>query len=331
MKFNTLSKQSMVHEGLRIINFRGLLLKGLVITGAGVVLAFGVGLWAGMTLGQRTELGEVAKIVQDPVREKLVIAKLGELSARLHQIQSNAADLVKSVGVQETITRKLKAIDPRFTPNGLPPAPKPRSAEGGGGPLLPPSICDNKVPGWGNTESVPLADMQQTESSLDCLHTLLDQVQAVVAARDADLMAVPSTRPVDIGKIGSPFGNRLDPFTRRLALHSGLDFPASSGTPIYAAAGGKVIFTGPYAGYGNLISIDHQNGFVTRYAHTSRIHVNAGDVVMPHQLIAAVGSTGRSTGPHLHFEVLYRTQFVDPKDFLSLGTMEFDADELVLD
>jgi murein DD-endopeptidase MepM/ murein hydrolase activator NlpD len=333
MKFTTLPKPSMSQQSLRIINLRGLLLKGLAVAGGVAALAFGGGLWMGMNLNDRAEPDVTTPTAQNSTREKLVIAKLGELSARLQQLQSNADSLTKSVGAQEEITRKLKAIDPRFTPNGLPPAPKTHVAKGGGGPLLPPLTCDNKVLGSRNSDAsaLPLADIEQTGNALDCLRTLLDQVQAVVAARDADLMAVPSTRPVDTGKIGSPFGNRIDPFTHRLALHSGLDFPASTGTPVYSAAGGKVVFTGPYAGYGSMVTLDHGNGFVTRYAHTSKIYVNEGDVVMPHQLIAAIGSTGRSTGPHLHFEVLYRTQFIDPKNFLALGNMEVATDDQALD
>jgi len=333
VKFITLPKPSMAHENLRIINFRSLLYKGLGVAGLVVILAFGGGLWAGVALSHRAESGVVAKIMQDPTKEKLVITKLGELSARLQQLQSNAVYLIKRVGTQEEITHKLKAIDPRFTPNGLPPAPQTHSAEGKGGPLLPPLVCNNRVSKLQDIGDSPLilTHLEQTESSIDCLDTLFDQIQTVVSARDADLMAVPSTRPVDTGKIGSPFGNRIDPFTHRLAFHPGLDFPAPLGTQIYSAAGGKVVFTGPYAGYGNMVAIDHGNGFITRYAHTSKIYVHEGDVVMPHQLIAAIGSTGRSTGPHLHFEVLYHTQFLDPKNFLSLGNMEVTTDDQALD
>jgi murein DD-endopeptidase MepM/ murein hydrolase activator NlpD len=322
------------HEGLRIISFRGLLYKGLMAAAGVAALAFGGGLWAGMTLSQRAESGAepdaVAAAAQDPVKEKMGVAKFGELSARLKQLQVNANLLLKSVGTQEEVVRKLRAIDPRLAPNGLPPEPKKHSAEGGGGPLLPPSNCSGKPDAIGSRLLIP-ADLQQTENSIDCLHVLLNQIQALVSARDANLMAVPSGRPVDDGKIGSSFGNRVDPFTSRLALHSGLDFPAPSGTPIYSAAGGKVIFAGPHAGYGRMVAIDHGNGFVTRYAHASKIHVDVDDVVMPRQLIADVGSSGRSTGPHLHFEVLYRSQFLDPKDFLLLGNMEVETDELALD
>ena len=110
-----------------------------------------------------------------------------------------------------------------------------------------------------------------------------------------------------------------DPFNKRRAFHSGLDFPAPSGTPIRASAGGVVVYSGFRSDYGRQVEIDHGNGLVTRYSHARRLHVKVGDVVTPGQLIADVGSSGRSTGPHLHFEVLKNGRYVDPEDFLREG------------
>jgi murein DD-endopeptidase MepM/ murein hydrolase activator NlpD len=132
-------------------------------------------------------------------------------------------------------------------------------------------------------------------------------------------LLVPSTSPVKVA-MGSGFGFRSDPFSGRAALHSGVDFPVDTGTPIQAAAGGVVVSTEFHAAYGNLLEIDHGNGLSTRYAHTSRILVQAGDLVKRGQVVAESGNTGRSTGPHLHFEVLVEGVPQDPSRFLA-GTL----------
>jgi murein DD-endopeptidase MepM/ murein hydrolase activator NlpD len=134
-------------------------------------------------------------------------------------------------------------------------------------------------------------------------------------ARMRNLM-IPSTKPVDVA-VGSGFGFRRDPFTGRPALHAGLDFPADPGTPILAAAGGVISSVEVHPAYGNLVEIDHGNRLVTRYAHVSRFLVKQGDLVKRGQKIAEVGSSGRSTGPHLHFEVLVEGVPQDPARFLA--------------
>jgi murein DD-endopeptidase MepM/ murein hydrolase activator NlpD len=119
--------------------------------------------------------------------------------------------------------------------------------------------------------------------------------------------------------VGSRFGFRIDPFTGEKAMHTGLDFPAEVGTPILAAAGGVVIVQEYHAAYGNMVEIDHGNGLITRYAHASATFVKKGDIVKRGQKIASVGSTGRSTGPHLHFEVWVSGVPQDPQRFLAAG------------
>jgi murein DD-endopeptidase MepM/ murein hydrolase activator NlpD len=119
--------------------------------------------------------------------------------------------------------------------------------------------------------------------------------------------------------VGSPFGFRIDPITGRSALHTGLDFPADIGTPIVAAAGGVVVVHDLHPAYGNMVEIDHGNNLITRYAHASKVHVTKGDIVKRGQQIAEVGSTGRSTGPHLHFEVWVSGVVQDPSRFLAAG------------
>lgn len=119
------------------------------------------------------------------------------------------------------------------------------------------------------------------------------------------------------GKITSPFGERKNPLGPGEDFHPGLDIAADEGAPIAAAAAGRVVCAGPDGGYGNLIVVDDGNGVTTRYAHCSKIYARVGDVVAPGQTIGAVGSTGYSTGPHLHFEVRVNHEPVDPTQFLS--------------
>jgi murein DD-endopeptidase MepM/ murein hydrolase activator NlpD len=132
-------------------------------------------------------------------------------------------------------------------------------------------------------------------------------------------LMIPSSRPVDV-PIGSGFGFRSDPFTGRGALHTGLDFPADVGTPIHAAAGGVVRTAEVHPEYGLMLEVDHGNGLMTRYGHTSKILVKVGDLVKRGQVVADIGTTGRSTGPHLHFEVLVDGIPQDPQKFLALDT-----------
>jgi murein DD-endopeptidase MepM/ murein hydrolase activator NlpD len=137
-------------------------------------------------------------------------------------------------------------------------------------------------------------------------------------------MMVPTKQPVNAGYVGSGFGWRVDPFNHSSAMHTGLDFVAEPGTPILAAAGGVVMVSEPHPGYGNMIDIDHGGELVTRYAHASKVFVKAGDIVRPGQKIAEVGSSGRSTGPHLHFEVLVQGAAQDPAKFLAAGANRGD-------
>ncbi|MEN9842368.1 MAG: hypothetical protein RLZZ612_197 [Pseudomonadota bacterium] len=127
---------------------------------------------------------------------------------------------------------------------------------------------------------------------------------------------VPSELPVKEVSLGSGFGWRLDPLTGQRALHTGIDFPADTGTPILAAAGGVVVTQEYHPAYGHMVEIDHGNELITRYAHASRVHVKIGDLIKRGQKIAEVGSSGRSTGPHLHFEVWLSGVVQDPMKFL---------------
>ncbi|MEO7104911.1 MAG: M23 family metallopeptidase [Rhodoferax sp.] len=132
-------------------------------------------------------------------------------------------------------------------------------------------------------------------------------------------MMIPTQAPVPNSNLGSLFGWRIDPITGRSALHTGLDFPAPPGTAIFAAAGGVVVTQEFHPEYGNMIEIDHGNDLISRYAHTSKVFVKKGDLIKRGQKIAEVGTTGRSTGPHLHFEVLVQGIPQDPQKFLNAG------------
>jgi murein DD-endopeptidase MepM/ murein hydrolase activator NlpD len=130
------------------------------------------------------------------------------------------------------------------------------------------------------------------------------------------LDGIPQVVPASVRAITSGFGYRRDPFNGRGAMHAGIDFKGAIGSPIFAAAGGRVSFAGQKSGYGNAIEITHGNGMLTRYAHLSRIGVKVGQQVAAGTTIGGLGSTGRSTGPHLHFEVRINDRAVNPRPFL---------------
>ncbi len=129
---------------------------------------------------------------------------------------------------------------------------------------------------------------------------------------------IPTTLPVLQGFYSSNFGYRIDPISGRSALHTGVDIIATPGTPVMAAAGGVVSNVAFHPEYGNIVDIDHDNGLTSRYAHLLKSSVKVGDVVMKGQLIAQVGNTGRTTGPHLHFEVREKGVPLNPNKFLAL-------------
>ena len=169
--------------------------------------------------------------------------------------------------------------------------------------------------------------MEELQSTLADLGRLTDQRTDLLTVLESRLfdqkmrnMMVPTQKPVAMGSLGSSFGWRVDPITGQSALHTGLDFQADPGTPIIAAAGGVVITQEYHPAYGNLVEVDHGNDLVTRYAHASAVFVRQGDLVKRGQKIAEVGSTGRSTGPHLHFEVLVQGIPQDPQKFLDAGS-----------
>jgi murein DD-endopeptidase MepM/ murein hydrolase activator NlpD len=152
--------------------------------------------------------------------------------------------------------------------------------------------------------------------------TQLSALESLISTRDLRRQILPGGRPVLKGWISSYFGQRTDPFTGRNAFHRGIDFAAPEGSSVLAVAAGVVTYAKDRFGYGKTVEINHGNGYVTRYAHNSNITVKAGDVVKKGNPIATIGSTGRSTGPHLHFEVLSQNRAVDPMSFVSLKEVQ---------
>lgn len=143
----------------------------------------------------------------------------------------------------------------------------------------------------------------------------LDELLNSVISNKHVLDSTPTVRPV-IGRISSPFGYRSDPVYQRPEVHEGVDLAAAYGTPIHAAASGVVIFAGVITGYGNLVSIDHGYGYITRYGHMSKISVKVGDHVKKGDSVGNIGMTGKTTGPHVHYEVLINEAPSNPVRFL---------------
>lgn len=238
---------------------------------------------------------EEAGKTRDLVRDNLanMAARLGQMQGQLMQLDTLGERLAGMAGV------KIKDIKPASSEN-----------DGRGGPLLRPDSLDPTT-------------LQQ---ALDELARQVDARSEVLTALESRLFderirknMLPTSLPVIDGARSSGFGWRADPFTGQSALHEGLDFTAEPGTPIYAAAAGIVASVERHPQYGNVVDIDHGDDLVTRYAHALLVTVKEGEIVKRGQQIAAVGNTGRSTGPHLHFEVRLKGVPQNPARFLDRG------------
>ncbi|MES2534556.1 MAG: M23 family metallopeptidase [Pseudomonadota bacterium] len=172
-------------------------------------------------------------------------------------------------------------------------------------------------------------DMAQFQRALDALARdveyradYMNVVETALIREKVQFKMLPTIQPVNVSYNASGFGWRIDPFSGRSSFHEGIDFPAPTGTPIVAAAGGVVIAAEYHHQFGNLLEIDHGNELVTRYAHASKLMVTVGDIVKRGQHVANIGSTGRSTGAHLHFEVLVKGMQQNPNKFLAAGAAQ---------
>ncbi|MDP2264509.1 MAG: M23 family metallopeptidase [Hydrogenophaga sp.] len=247
--------------------------------------------WPGFTSVGRMVHESEARTQEVFMRENLdaMARKLGEMQARMVQLES--------------LGERVAGLA------GLSPAEF-RQGPGAGGALV-----------GGRELSVEelMAAMEQLDEIGGSRVDLLTVIESRLFDQKMQRRMIPTEKPVVGGDVGSSFGFRIDPITGRSALHTGLDFPADVGTPILAAAGGVVVVQEYHSAYGNMVEIDHGNDLITRYAHASQVFVKKGDIVKRGQKIAAVGSTGRSTGPHLHFEVWVSGVPQDPQRFLAAG------------
>ncbi|HEY8905899.1 MAG TPA: M23 family metallopeptidase [Rhodoferax sp.] len=287
----------------RVINLVGLRLAALVVAIAFMLMLTTLGLYHWVFLKGAREgwpvVGSLVKLVTKDdaaqrdrfLRENLnVMARqLGEMQAKVQQLESLGARVSGLAGI---------------------PVPAVKEPISMGGPLVAP-------------HELTVQEIQSAMNGFEQLVTQHDQSLSALESQLFDLkmkrMMIPTQKPVTFSDVGSGFGWRIDPFTGHSALHTGLDFGATVGTPILAAAGGVVVVQTYHPEYGNMIEIDHGNGVITRYAHASKIFVKEGDLVKRGQKIAEIGTTGRSTGPHLHFEVWVQGVPQDPQKFLTAG------------
>ena len=189
-----------------------------------------------------------------------------------------------------------------------------------------PSLQPGQIPGRGGAESsLPSRPLSVDEFSqmlgqlgrqLEERSDQLGVLEALLVQDSANRKFLPTLLPIVDGWYSSNFGYRIDPFTGLQTFHEGIDFPADRGTPVVAAASGKVIEAGVHPQYGKILAIDHGNGLVSKYAHAADVYVHEGDLVVRGQRVATVGSSGRSTGPHLHFEVRLNGVPQNPVRFL---------------
>ncbi|MEM0900157.1 MAG: M23 family metallopeptidase [Pseudomonadota bacterium] len=224
------------------------------------------------------------------------------LSAVTNKLQTlEASQIAHVTNLRHATLEKAEQLAAKARASGLSVKAAMPEETGLGGPLLPPRPS-------GVSEAFS-HEVERLDAALDALDKTRDRIRAF-----------PIAHPAPGESMSSRFGNRSDPFTRRKAFHAGLDFRTPTGTPILAAATGRVVFSGRRGGYGKLVEIEHANGLSTRYAHLSRLKVRKGQQISAGQVVGDAGSTGRSTGPHLHYEVRRGGKPINPINFLNAGT-----------
>ena len=239
---------------------------------------------------------------------KLVVKD--EFEQRDRFMRENLDVMAKRLGEMQAKIIQLEALGERVSGlAGVNPGDI-KSTMGSGGALV-------------GSRSLTMEELRATLADLDKITDQRVDLMTLMESRLFDQkikkLMIPTQQPVVGGILGSSFGWRIDPVNGQSALHTGLDFPSNQGTPILAAAGGVVVAQEYHPAYGNMVEIDHGNDLVTRYAHALKVFVKKGDLIKRGQKIAEVGSTGRSTGSHLHFEVLVQGVFQDPQKFLIAG------------
>lgn len=225
--------------------------------------------------------------------------EVANVRTNLTQIANNSNTILNSLAVDAQ--RSTTSILTQLSPLGIVPVNPSANLSSVGGPFIPL-----------RTSEAASALAFKANQTLNALETFS---HAQAALREAPVrFPLPSSN-----RISSAFGSRSDPFGGTAAFHSGIDYPAPTGTGVFSTGTGKVIFSGRRGGYGNFIEIDHGNGIISRYGHLSRILVQTGQHVSAGVKIGKVGSTGRSTGPHLHFEIRRNQTAVNPQNFINVG------------
>lgn len=249
------------------------------------------------------------------IRDAVASATQDDTSKKDRYVRENIAAMAVRLGEMQAQLMRLDALGERV--QGL-------------AGVKPQEFNFKELPGRGGAEPSSMTGrhltMQEFQQLLDATARNVEHRADYMNVVETTLMShkiksklLPTIQPVNVSYNASGFGWRLDPFSGRSAFHEGIDFSAPSGTPIVAAAGGVVIAAEYHHQYGNMIEIDHGNDMVTRYAHCSRLLAKVGDIVRRGQHVADIGSTGRSTGAHLHFEVLVKGVQQDPHKFLAAG------------
>ncbi len=284
---------------------RHLLVSGVV----GVVTLIG------LTIGLYALTLRIAGEVKVPYLQQIIEAtQQGETQKAREFVQQNLNAMAVKLGEIQAQMTRLDALGDRL------------STIAG---IKPQEFRLNESPGLGGAQSTIFPpqnlSMQEFSRRIDALSRQMENRTDLLGVLEAQMFEqavkkklLPTILPISGAYTynASSFGVRIDPFTGQNTMHEGIDFLSDVGTTIVAAAGGIVQFAGYHPQYGNMIDIDHGNDLVTRYAHSSKVFVKQGDLVKRGQKIAEVGSTGRSTGPHLHFEVRFKGAAQNPARFL---------------
>ncbi|OGB20828.1 MAG: peptidase M23 [Burkholderiales bacterium RIFCSPLOWO2_02_FULL_57_36] len=286
-----------------------------------VVLVFMSGVIGGAALLYNVTANHSIASKWSFMREARASNSLGNAADQDKYIKENLAAMAIKLGEMQAQLMRLDALGERV--QGL-------------AGVKPEEFNFKELPGRGGAESSSLGNREMHALSMSEFGKLLEATEKNIEHR-ADYMNVvetslmrdkikfkllPTIQPVNVSYNSSGFGWRIDPFSGRGAFHEGIDFAAPTGSTIVAAAGGVVIAAEYHHQFGNMLEIDHGNDIVTRYAHASKLLMKVGDIVRRGQQIAHVGSTGRSTGAHLHFEVLVKGVQQDPHKFLSAGAAQ---------
>ena len=282
-----------------------------------VLAATGLALLCASTAGLYWLSLRYASEVRIPVLHRLVLAAQEAEAERARAfVQQNLNAMAMKLGEMQAQLTRLDALGERLSSLAGVRAQEFRLTEapglGGAQPTLLPA------------QNLSLQDFGEKlvslSRSVESRNDMLGVLEAQLFESAVKKKMIPTMMPVEAPYNASGYGRRIDPFTGQWAMHEGIDFLADLGSPVSAAAGGVVQFAGFHPQYGFMIDIDHGNDLLTRYAHLSKLFVKEGDVVLRGKRIALTGSTGRSTGPHLHFEVRFRGAAQDPKKFLVAKT-----------